>query len=67
MAERSADGCPCTVSCSYHADCASCMAAHSGLDEPTACRRLGVPSLADRSVRAVADSVKLLDFSPCAG
>ncbi|MDM7994025.1 MAG: hypothetical protein QUS11_12040 [Candidatus Fermentibacter sp.] len=67
MAEKSVDGCPCTASCSNHGDCASCMAAHSGTGEPTACRKLGVPSLADRNVRAVADSVRLLDFSPCAG
>lgn len=61
------DGCPCRTSCINHADCDSCMDAHAGAETKTACEKLGLRSLKSRNIRAVASSVKLLDFAPCAG
>lgn len=67
MAGDGMEGCPCTVSCINHGDCASCRQAHEAAGTKTACEKLGLPSVAERNSRAVANSVKLLDFSPCAG
>jgi len=67
MAGDGTDGCPCTVSCVNHGDCTACRQAHAGSGTKTASEKLGLPSVAERNSRAVADSIRLLDFSPCAG
>jgi hypothetical protein len=67
MKPREDDGCPCTSSCSNHADCDACIDAHASAGSKTACEKLGQKSLKARNARATAGAVKLLDFAPCAG
>ncbi len=67
MERRKDDGCPCEASCAYHADCGACKAAHGSAGTKTACEKLGVPSLAERDIRAKILEYRLLDFTPCAG